>query len=105
MLAPLMDGMVTWDVRARFTAEQALQFFEQHVSGLDENMLYAIPRNSEYQEYDYWSELSPDFVRKWAHLRIPPEPITRKMLRWICRYRVCDMLVQRIRRMVRKVVG
>ncbi|KAF9019612.1 hypothetical protein BDZ89DRAFT_1072858 [Hymenopellis radicata] len=88
ILAPLIDGMVTWDVRARFTAEEALQFFEQHVPHLDENLLYAIPLR-----------------QKWAHLRIPPEPITRKILRWICRYRICDMVVQRIRRIVRGLFG
>ncbi len=105
ILAPLIDGMVTWDVGARFTAEQALHFFEQHVPDLDENLLYATPPRSDYEDYDYWSVLPPEFARKWAHLRVPPEPITRKLLRWICRYRICDMLVQRIRRMLRRVSG
>ncbi|KAF9018094.1 kinase-like protein [Hymenopellis radicata] len=105
ILAPLIDGMETWDVRARFTAEEALQFFEKHVPHFDENLLHAVPRKYDYEEYDRWSELPPEFVHKWAHLRIPLEPITRKILRWICQYRICDIAVQRIRRTVRGLLG
>ncbi|KAF9018075.1 hypothetical protein BDZ89DRAFT_1074198 [Hymenopellis radicata] len=105
ILAPLIDGMVTWDVRARFTAEEALQFFEQHVSHLDENLLHTVPREYDFNEYDRWSELPPEFVRTWVHLRIPPEPITRKILRYMCQYRICDMVVQWIRRIVRGLFG
>ncbi len=90
--------MVTWDVRARFTAEEALQFFEQHVPHLDENLLYTVPPNFNYGNYDRWSELPPEFVEKWSYLRIPSEPIRRKILRWICQNQFCAIAVRRIRR-------
>ncbi len=98
--------MVTWDAQARFTVEEALQFFERHVPHLDGNVLYTAPRKYDLEEFgDRWSNLPPDFVEKWVHLRILPEPMSRKVLCWICRYRICDILLQRIRRMMRRLVG
>ncbi|KAF9034969.1 hypothetical protein BDZ89DRAFT_1011715 [Hymenopellis radicata] len=112
MLAPLLDGMTTWDIDARLTAEQALQLFESLYPQVDELILTERPRKLDnngpappYDDYDRWSQLSPEFVREWSHFRTPKLPVMRRVLRWVCRYTFGAALVRSVRRLVDSLVG
>ncbi|KAH9477423.1 hypothetical protein JR316_0009636 [Psilocybe cubensis] len=71
LLAPLFDGMTTWELDKRFTASEALQFFNDRVSEIVEEQLGECPQSENdsqlyyYDDYDRWKTLSPDFVEKW----------------------------------------
>lgn len=78
MLAPLVDQM-SCHIQRRFTALQALQFFDKH--SIPEVLL--LPSsisgpNLLYDESDRWSQLPDDFVR---HFREPKLPRKTKLLR------------------------
>lgn len=79
MLAPLFNKMITRDVANRFTAHQALVFFEDFRFGMLPLQLNAklppapaIRVNAE--KYDRWEGLPQDFIQKWASYREPPIP-------------------------------
>ncbi|KAF9011318.1 kinase-like domain-containing protein [Cyathus striatus] len=91
MLAPLIDKMVTRDIRNRFTATQALHFFEEMRTELTEKQLLthidisasaSLPVH--YEIYDRWAGLPSDFIEKWSKYREPPVPRSMKFLRAIC---------------------
>ncbi|KAF8875326.1 hypothetical protein CPB84DRAFT_1796562 [Gymnopilus junonius] len=91
-LAPLLDRMTTRDLERRFTALEALQFFEDMLSRMTETQL-ATPfwdDNFEvylpFDKYDRWVNLPPDFTKTWAIYKEPPLPLITKLLRWICGY-------------------
>jgi hypothetical protein len=89
MLAPLLDKMTFRDVANRFTAAEALQFFEEMYSGLTEDQLefkeFTNPLGyTFYDNYDRWRDLPEDFRRKWAAYRQPPLSLTTRALRAIC---------------------
>ncbi|KAF9011291.1 hypothetical protein BDQ17DRAFT_1420683 [Cyathus striatus] len=90
MLAPLLDKMISRNVRSLFTASQALQFFEDMYTELTEEQLLA-PINmrvqiENYEEYDRWAGLPADFVKTWAAYREPPVPRLTKIIRAICMF-------------------
>ncbi|PPQ80618.1 hypothetical protein CVT25_001647, partial [Psilocybe cyanescens] len=90
MLAPLFDMMTHWDLDRRFTAYEALQFFEEHIlSKLSEAVLYTdftlIQFNfCEYRECNRWKGFPPDFVERWKAYRVAPYPWRRRLLRSLC---------------------
>ncbi|KAF9474163.1 hypothetical protein BDN70DRAFT_899185 [Pholiota conissans] len=70
MSAPLLDKTTRWDIENRFTAAEALQFFEEMRSKLTEDQLNAKECQSttelDYVTYDRWQGLPEDFKLKWA---------------------------------------
>ncbi|KIY46505.1 hypothetical protein FISHEDRAFT_75531 [Fistulina hepatica ATCC 64428] len=96
MLAPLIDSMVTDDLSRRFTASEALQFFEQTVDSvpvenLDVRVCYPLPfegsvryLSPELVYWDRWVGLPPDFVAKWSAYRVQKPNVLTRMLRWFC---------------------
>ncbi|KDR82383.1 hypothetical protein GALMADRAFT_237664 [Galerina marginata CBS 339.88] len=92
LLAPLLDKMTTRHLHDRFTASEALQFFEEMRSQLtaDEIAGDFIPEQGNsldqylYFEYDKWKHVPPKFATKWASYREPPVPWTTKILRRLC---------------------
>lgn len=111
MLAPFLDRMVTRDIGTRFSAAQALEFFEEMVSNLDATQLAVVPAPLSsmsmtwtYDEYDRWAGLSEDFVKRWGHLREPPIPTKIKLLRFICQYRWAASMIRFVRRTVDAIV-
>ncbi|KAF8174273.1 kinase-like domain-containing protein [Pholiota molesta] len=89
MLAPLLDKMTFRDVANRFTATEALQFFEEMYSGLTEDQLefkeFTNPLGyTFYDNYDRWRDLPEDFRQKWTVYRQPPLSLTTRALRAIC---------------------
>ncbi|KIY46503.1 kinase-like protein, partial [Fistulina hepatica ATCC 64428] len=93
MLAPLIDGMVTDDLSRRFTASEALQFFEQTADSVPTGNLdirvdfpFAYePAPAPDRVYsDRWVGLPPDFVAKWSAYRVQKPDLLTRVLRWFC---------------------
>ena len=87
-LAPLFDKMTTWQVSQRFTAEEALRFFEDEVSHPSEVVLQmpqtvCVDWETMSDSNRYWSKLSPQSQKEWSHLRTPAWPLWMRGLQWI----------------------
>jgi len=115
MLAPLIDGMVTRNIARRFTAAQALQFFEELCLQITHEQLNFNPGwHAAGQPFvfddiraDRWRNLPDDFVRAWSHLREPKVPLRTRLLRRICQNIWCCntiMLARRFLRSIRKLL-
>ncbi|KAF9000479.1 hypothetical protein BDQ17DRAFT_1245556 [Cyathus striatus] len=87
MFAPLIDKMITRNIGDRFTAPEALQFFEKMRSQLTEAQLSApfsdVEDSQIYETRDHWKGLPDDFVKQWAHYKAPPLPLFAKILRYL----------------------
>jgi hypothetical protein len=103
MLAPLLDRMVTQDVSQRFTASEALDFLEKFYYALPLDKLHAavaepdspdIPHN-----VDRWKGLPDEFVRTWSHHRALGPSWSVRVLRFICSYRIGEIMVRSVRRL------
>lgn len=65
---------------ARFSAEEALAFFENNFLTMSDSELdapvepFQWTKHADVDIYDYdrWADVPPDFAQKWAHLREPP---------------------------------
>lgn len=107
LLAPLMDNMVTPNIQDRFTASQALRFFEDLYPQLTLDQLNMIPPRREI-DADWsgdtstrWDGLPEQFVQKWSIYRLPPTPLSMKILKRICDPDWGLELVQGVRRAIR----
>jgi len=107
MLAPLIDGMVTRNIARRFTAAQALQFFEDLYSKATDEQLNANPGWPAGQDMvfddirvDRWRNLPDDFVLAWSHLQEPKVPLRTRVLCRICRNVCCCYTIFGIRRVL-----
>lgn len=71
--------MVTLDYKKRFTAVEALQFFEDMYSLLTQEQLQASPPNCsiniDYCIFNRWRDLPPELVQRWTSYREPPMPM------------------------------
>jgi len=100
-LAPFLDRMITRDVAKRFTAREALNFFEDFSSRLSTSELYEEPSLPSYlnpETYNRWAGLSEDFIQQWSLYREPELPWTTKFLRQICDHEWGCAAVQWVRR-------
>ncbi|RDB18661.1 hypothetical protein Hypma_014694 [Hypsizygus marmoreus] len=105
MLAPLLDRMVSQNIASRFTASQALLFFEEEVyPNTTKVQLKAMPRqrttNQSFEDYDRWADLDSSFVKKWGIYRNPRVPRITKLIRIICRYKWGHIIVAWVRRVL-----
>jgi hypothetical protein len=100
MLAPFLDRMTTRNIPLRFSASEALQFFENFVPGIpDEVKDLGFQRGSKvlYDQWDRWEGLPPDFIEKWKEYREPPIPYSTSVLRWICSFEPMRYIVPALR--------
>ncbi|PPQ88578.1 hypothetical protein CVT25_009958 [Psilocybe cyanescens] len=85
ILAPLLDRMTTWELDRRFTASEALHFYEDRLSEVTDDQMKLLVEQEHnrklYDEYDRWEGLSPDFLDKWAEYRTPPLPWHMRCMR------------------------
>lgn len=86
MLAPLLDKMTTIDIENRFTAAEALHFFEEMLPTVAEDQLnleeYRDPEGHvRYDLYNRWQDLPENFQQKWSAYRQLPTPVAAKVLR------------------------
>jgi hypothetical protein len=101
MLAPLFDMMLTDDVRARFTAREALEFLK-HIDGslADEQRRASTPHV--YTDWEAigrrWEGLPVDFVKQWSKYRRVKVGWTIRLLRWICSYKHGYCIISWLRR-------
>ncbi|PPQ82539.1 hypothetical protein CVT25_007148 [Psilocybe cyanescens] len=91
LLAPLLDMMTTWDLERRFTASEALQFFEERLSEISEDDLsfkffFDTCIDQRYNEYNRWENVPPEFAERWKAYKVSPIPWRLKMLRFIYRH-------------------
>ncbi|PBK96500.1 hypothetical protein ARMGADRAFT_899371, partial [Armillaria gallica] len=89
-LAPLFDMMVTRDYKRRFTAAEALKFFEDMYPLLTEEQLRAYPPiyldSIDFRTFNRWKDLPPELAKQWASYREPPLPWSTKVLHYTCKY-------------------
>ncbi|PPQ83767.1 hypothetical protein CVT25_000116 [Psilocybe cyanescens] len=101
-LAPLLDMMTTWDLERRFTAFEALQFFEKCLSEVsEENLSFTVSVGTRivqrYNKYNRWENVPPEFAERWKAYKAPPIPWHLKMLRFIYRHSRNDHILPMIR--------
>ncbi|KIY48628.1 kinase-like protein, partial [Fistulina hepatica ATCC 64428] len=92
ILAPLIDSMVTDDLSRRFTASEALQFFEATVDSvprenLDVRVRFQPSTGGPFEDVVYldrWVGLSPEFIVKWSAYRLQKPTLSLRFLRWFC---------------------
>ncbi|KAK0240467.1 kinase-like domain-containing protein [Armillaria nabsnona] len=108
-LAPLFDIMVTRDYKRRFTAVEALKFFEDMRSLLTEEQLQAFPpicpNSIDYDTFNRWKDLPSDFVKRWASYREPPLSRSTKVLRYLCEFPRFHRVIVRVRRIWSQFTG
>ncbi|KAG6887184.1 hypothetical protein C0995_000582 [Termitomyces sp. Mi166 len=108
MLAPLFDMMTTRNITRRFTASEALKFFEEQIEpltpGLEKIGCRPLAHTGRYDAFDRWKDLDPEFVKKWAEFREPPVPRHIRTLRTFCERLWGWRLVHRIRHLGRFIV-
>ena len=98
MLVPLFDRMTTHDLTRRFTADEALEFFQNEYSQLTKEQLgchtyYDSNRSSS----ECWDLIPRHLAEKWACHRTPPVPLSYPVLRWLCKRRPMEHVVPWIR--------
>jgi hypothetical protein len=100
MLAPFLDKMVTRNIPSRFSAAEALQFFETILPEIPEdvmNLKYPAKSVVSGYEWDRWEGLPADFIKQWEAFREPPVPFSTSVLRWIRSFRYMGHVVPAIR--------
>ncbi|KAF4610841.1 hypothetical protein D9613_007183 [Agrocybe pediades] len=91
ILAPFLDMLTTHKLQRRFTASEALAFFEDFYGNLSEEQLNrrSPPREYSglwYYEHDRWASVPPHLAKKWAIYREPSLSWKTKLLRRLFEY-------------------
>ncbi|PFH47061.1 hypothetical protein AMATHDRAFT_68490 [Amanita thiersii Skay4041] len=91
LLAPLLDMMLTPNEKKRFTAEQALEFFEKLRSEMSQEELKRqipgdLPATPAWHKFDRWRNLPRRFVETWSCYRQYPPSLPQRLLRKLCTY-------------------
>ncbi|KAF9563614.1 hypothetical protein CPC08DRAFT_721564 [Agrocybe pediades] len=93
VLAPFFDMLTTHKLRQRFTAAEALAFFEDFYGDLSEEELQkkvpewdGIVQPRPYYDSDRWASVPPDLAKKWAMYKEPPLPWKTRLLRKLFEY-------------------
>ena len=98
MLAPLFDRMTTHYLTRRFTADEALDFFQNEYSTLREEQLNRlVTPDCGGSNFDCWDRIPPRLGEKWACHRTPPVPPSYPVLHWLCKRRPMEHVVPWIR--------
>ena len=106
LLAPLFDKMTTSVVSQRFTAEDALSFFEYAVSQLSDeerHSTFTLDQNSMMlgQTGTYWTLLPASFHARWKGYKSPPLHWGMRVLHHVTEWDI----TWRVARFVREHIG
>jgi hypothetical protein len=80
--------MLTHDLKRRFTADEALEFFQKEYLELTEQQLNCLTYPHPFQDGSYvdcWDRIPPHLAEKWACHRTLPVPPSYPFLRWLCK--------------------
>ncbi|KAL1942060.1 hypothetical protein VTO73DRAFT_6590 [Trametes versicolor] len=102
LLAPMLGKMTTHIFEERWTAEDALAFFNEILAGLSPAALdSSVVCQYDYDTLDnpdiYWNQLTPELQLKWKAYRPSPRSWTRRVLRWLISTDVGCAIVPRVR--------
>lgn len=80
--------MTTHVVSQRFTASEALVFYDEHLAHLSEEVLktsiVAEPSFDPLNDPDlYWGQLGTGDRERWSQYRVPPTPWSHRFLLWL----------------------
>ncbi|CAK5281357.1 unnamed protein product [Mycena citricolor] len=88
LLAPVIDGMVHWRAASRLTASEALKLLrsmrQEYDSEVGDLPTPARDHSHGRRKIDLWHDLPPKFVKRWKHLRTPPQPMIRHLMARLC---------------------
>ncbi|RDX44624.1 hypothetical protein OH76DRAFT_1359251 [Lentinus brumalis] len=108
--ATLFDQMTTHVIHDRFTASEALAYFDQAVSRLPDHTLQSqivLDIDSDWEwDYEekakrYWSFIPFELAATWVEYRTSPSSLETRFLRYIFGYRVGRYLLRYVRRTLR----
>lgn len=105
MLPALFDKMTTHVISQRFSAEEALEFFQSETKDLAQDVIgghlvLSIEGQAMNSSEVYWSRLSPQRQTQWASLRTPPLGRWIHILNWLIRIPVCCRVIVSVRRLL-----
>ncbi|KIJ56991.1 hypothetical protein M422DRAFT_773713 [Sphaerobolus stellatus SS14] len=91
LLAPFFDGLLTDNLSKRFTAPQALAFFENVMSAVSPDVMkeaVPFPNDPQWDKYDRWAKVPHSIQTQWSSYRISPPSLFTRLLRKICSTRI-----------------
>lgn len=92
LIVPLVDKMITMNLKERFTAQEALEFVKKHILGGSTEILdRPLERKRTMKtifwdpdQHDKWANLPAEFVAKWGMFKAPKAKYHDLVLRRIC---------------------
>ena len=104
-LAPLFAMVTTHVVGERFTAAEALSFYKEHLSQLQEDLLaHPLTLSLSFEPLRdpdvYWSLLAPQDRQRWQLYRVPPKSWSRRLLTRVVESDLGWRLVRAVRRVL-----
>ncbi|TBU48608.1 hypothetical protein BD309DRAFT_949131 [Dichomitus squalens] len=104
-LAPLFARMTTHIIDQRFTAAEALSFYNEHLSRLPDDLLaHPLTLFTSFEPLCdpdvYWSLLSSEDRGRWHAFRVPPRSWGHRLLAWIAETDLGWKILRAARRML-----
>ncbi|TBU25141.1 hypothetical protein BD311DRAFT_522857 [Dichomitus squalens] len=97
--------MTTHIASPRFTAAEALSFYNEFLSRLPDDLLaHPLTLSAGFEPLCnpdvYWSLLSPEDRGRWHAFRVPPRPWSHWVLGWIAETDLGWKILRAVRRML-----
>ncbi len=104
-LAPLFAQMTTHSIDQRFTAAEALAFFQDHFGNLPDNVLATpVVLTLNFEPLNdpevYWSLLSAEDSERWEGFRVPRRSWFQRLLQRVAETQVGWRLLRAVRRLL-----
>ncbi|KAF9484827.1 hypothetical protein BDN70DRAFT_849126 [Pholiota conissans] len=104
ILAPLLSGMLTSNTIERFTAQEALAFFDDNRPKIWEYESLSPPQREyieDWQAYDRWTNVPPHLLKIWSRYRGErPSYFTERIVGRLCQRRWGRKLIFSVRRLL-----
>ncbi|TBU25143.1 hypothetical protein BD311DRAFT_670288 [Dichomitus squalens] len=104
-LAPLFSRMTTHVINERFTAAEALSFYDENLSRLPDDLLaHPLALSTGFEQlWDpdvYWSLLAPQDRQRWQLYRVPPRSWGQQLLAWVVETEMGWRIIRGLRRIL-----